>query len=86
MTAHDHGSATTYQKYRCRCGDCREAATRAVSGYLRKRYAARQLVGGRLIAPLPDEYHGRAHTYVYHGCRCARCTQASTDQRRGVRA
>lgn len=43
-----------------------------------ERYARRVLVGGRLVAPVRPEQHGRKNTYSYHGCRCAPCTEATS--------
>lgn len=45
------------------------------------RLARRTLVDGVLVAPIPDEQHGTATAYGYHGCRCARCRAASAAQR-----
>ena len=44
-----------------------------------ERYAQRVLIGGRWIAPLPSDQHGKPGTYCNHGCRCAECTYAATD-------
>lgn len=41
-----------------------------------ERYQQRQWVGGRWIAPLSEEYHGRTGTYSNYGCRCVACTDA----------
>lgn len=35
--------------------------------------AQRINVNGELIAPVPDDQHGRYTTYTYYACRCTRC-------------
>lgn len=42
-----------------------------------ERLAARVLVDGRLVAPLPPIHHGKHSTYVNHGCRCEKCGAAN---------
>lgn len=42
-----------------------------------ERLAARVLVDGRLVAPLPPVHHGKHATYVNHGCRCLKCGEAN---------
>lgn len=44
----------------------------------RRAYARRILVNGRLVAPVAEERHGRATTYISHGCRCDLCRAAAT--------
>lgn len=56
----------------------RDAATSVQRRNLRNRrgrFAARQLIDGRLVAVAAAE-HGSASTYVNHGCRCERCCTA----------
>lgn len=44
----------------------------------RERYfAQRHLVNGRLVAPVPEDQHGRRNTYSYYGCRCELCCMAA---------
>lgn len=50
----------------------------------RRRYwhAQRIRVNGRLVAPLPEGYHGKRHTYNYYGCQCDLCAKANRDGQR----
>jgi len=41
----------------------------------RVRYAQREMVDGRLVAP-GDVAHGRGETFTDYGCRCHYCTRA----------
>jgi len=69
MSADDHGSASTYSNWGCRCTPCKEAnrvTHRRVLAYLRAR---------RVVAP-DSVGHGRASTYTNWGCRCLPCTEA----------
>jgi hypothetical protein len=43
----------------------------------RERLAARVLIDGRLVAPLPPNHHGKHATYANHGCRCEPCGEAN---------
>ncbi len=43
------------------------------------RLARRFEIDGRLVAPLPPEKHGLQSSYTNHGCRCAQCTAANTN-------
>jgi len=52
----------------------------------RAKYAARQLVAGRLVAPVPGEQHGKKATYCNHGCRCRPCTAANSAETAKFRA
>lgn len=58
--------------------------TNAVVGGDRRRdwYDARIWVGGRLVAPLPEQYHGKRSTYDYYGCRCDLCGKAASERPR----
>jgi hypothetical protein len=38
--------------------------------------ARRVLVHGRLVAPIPEPWHGKAWVYDDYGCRCERCEEA----------
>lgn len=49
-----------------------------------ERYRKRDLIQGRMTAPLPPEHHGKAGTYTNHGCRCPRCRNAFNAARRGA--
>lgn len=71
-----HGTVGAYTNHACRCKECRAANRRSHQSRREQRQAERVMVGGRLIAPLPDEYHGRPSTYAYHGCRCRDCVGA----------
>lgn len=59
-------------------------ATKSVLNGQRRRawYAARIYVGGRLVAPLSAEYHGKVHTYNYYGCRCDLCSDVARNRQR----
>lgn len=43
-----------------------------------ERYAQRISVGGTLVAPVPECYHGKPSTYQNWGCRCDLCREASS--------
>lgn len=73
MTGND---ATTQRKLK-------DAA--AQRNWLRKRYAERMLINGRLVAPLPAGRHGRMVTYVKHGCRCDLCRDVAARSRAAYR-
>lgn len=79
MTEIVHGTAASYNNHACRCEDCREAIRSYHAERRKERYAKRVLVNGQLIAPLPDERHGKASTYANHGCRCRECVRARSD-------
>lgn len=70
-----HGTRNGYLDHKCRCAAC----TSAHSDYQRQRraarYAARQLVGGCLVA-VDAPRHGNASTYGNWGCRCQPCAAA----------
>lgn len=59
-------------------------AKAVVTGNERRRnwYDCRILVGGRLVAPLPEDYHGKRSTYDYYGCRCDLCAIAARKRTR----
>lgn len=42
-------------------------------------------VNGRLVAPLPESYHGKRSTYNYYGCHCDLCNKANTKRQRTER-
>lgn len=46
------------------------------------RAAERVEIGGRLVAPLPDEQHGSESTYNNWCCRCVRCSVAAREASR----
>lgn len=71
--------ASTHKNNRCRCDVCKSANRVAQAEGRRARRAARVLVDGCLVAPLPLERHGKPSTYTNHACRCAPCTAAHTD-------
>lgn len=74
-----HGRVSTYA-HGCKCELCKKAA-RIASAEFRERAAAARFVDtdGRLRAPVPDEQHGKLHTYTNRACRCVRCTKARSD-------
>lgn len=59
-------------------------AKAVVQGSNRRKYwyDSRILVGGRLVAPLPEQYHGKKSTYDYYGCRCDLCSKAASKRTR----
>lgn len=59
-----HGTITGYMNHRCRCDDCKQAA----STYTRER-RNRGL-------PIPEHSHGSNSTYVNYRCRCQPCKDA----------
>jgi hypothetical protein len=75
-----------YNHHGCRCVDCRTGHRRRVRRRRLKRLAARQLVDGRLVAPVPPACHGTRSTYWNHGCRCVSCTAANAQSVRDYRA
>jgi len=76
---HDHGSASTYCNYGCRCVPCTEAHRAAVARQRSERSA-------RLTADPSAAPHGRASTYLNWGCRCEACRSAEADRQRNRRA
>jgi hypothetical protein len=65
---HPHGSIARYDRFRCRCADCR-AANAHFHRQSRKRRAQFQ-VADRV-------QHGVRSSYVNHGCRCEECSTAA---------
>jgi len=74
-----HGSRSTYINYGCRCDPCTKANSAACREWAHRQMARRELIDGRLVAPLPDAQHGKQPTYTNHGCRCEPCTAANRD-------
>lgn len=81
MAQTKHGTITAYTHHCCRCDDCRAANRRREQASRVRRYAARRVVGGRLVAVDATE-HGKGATYNYWGCRCLPCTVAHRERRR----
>lgn len=76
MTRH---SANSYKNGTCLCGVCCSAHTREQRAAKRARFAAREDIGGVLVAiTVPEENHGRASTYRNWGCRCEECSAAES--------
>lgn len=50
-----------------------------------QRRNQRTLIDGRLVAPLPTEFHGKTGTYNNHACRCQPCTDANRQRQRDAR-
>jgi hypothetical protein len=71
-----HGGAGTRYQAGCRCDECTRAHNDRIRRRQHERFAARVLVDGCLVAPLPADRHGRGTTYRNHGCRCRPCTDA----------
>ena len=71
-----HGTAHGYSNYGCHCDACMAAWRQYHSQRRQRMYAARVLVGGYLVAPVPAERHGRISTYNNAGCRCQPCRDA----------
>lgn len=65
MSAQDHGKASTYDTYGCRCEDCTSAHAARVAAQ-RARRKARGVMGE----------HGSVSTYTNYGCRCEDCRNA----------
>jgi hypothetical protein len=63
MTAIPHGTASGYVNHRCRCDDCRAAASE-----YRRAWRAR----ARLL-PVKQIPHGTRNGYLNYGCRCYPC-------------
>lgn len=49
------------------------------------RLTLRIKIKGRLVAPVPEERHGRQVTYAQWGCRCGRCNEANNAHGRRTR-
>lgn len=79
-----HGLPWIYD-HGCRCQPCRDAKARYYRSLVRKRMARRELIDGRLVAPVPAERHGKSVTYRNHGCRCVPCTVANRDAMTALR-
>ena len=68
-----HGKASTYNSYACRCAKCRAAQTLNVR--------AQRL--SRLEAPVPAHVrHGTTNAYANWLCRCDECRAASAAYQR----
>lgn len=74
-----HG-ADCYRNHRCRCEVCVEGNRADMRAARARRFAARQLIDGRLVA-VDASRHGASTTYTNHGCRCGPCTTAATRDR-----
>ncbi len=88
-----HGTANGYKNLRCRCDDCREAAT----AYLREQTAVPCAAGcgrnvwGRyrpgamcrtcIAEAMRTAEHGTESRYTNSGCRCGPCTRAANSAR-----
>lgn len=64
-----------YTNHHCRCDVCIAGNRENQRNTRAKRYAARHLINGRLVA-VNAKQHGSPHTYTNHGCRCEPCTEA----------
>jgi len=84
MSATDHGRASTYQNYGCRCVACTSAKTSAAARSRSVRYAQRLVVNGRVHHP--NAPHGTVGAYNNYGCRCINCTYAQASAIRVFRA
>lgn len=73
-----HGAAA-YRGGYCRCDVCTEDHRQRHATERARRRAARVLIDGRLVAPVPAEMHGRASTYANHGCHCDPCRAAGSE-------
>lgn len=69
-----HGLVSTYNNHGCRCGECREAATRRRSVLKAVKHGQRIERNGVLVHPLAP--HGTESGYGYWGCRCPFCRSA----------
>jgi len=69
VSADDHGSASTYKNWKCRCAACTEAWRVACERSMVDR-------AERLAADPSLAAHGRASTYTNWRCRCAECKAA----------
>lgn len=81
-----HGSRYTYITHGCRCDACTKANSVACREWAHRQLAQRELIDGRLVAPVWAELHGKQSTYTNHGCRCEPCTQANRDAQTHYRA
>jgi hypothetical protein len=84
MPSIKHGTVTGYTTHRCRCQDCLLAMRVCLREHRARRFAARQLIGGRLIA-VDVEEHGTNTAYANAGCRCVSCTVAHREYLRSWR-
>ena len=79
MSATDHGSASTYRNYKCRCRRCRAAHADYCHAAQERRHA-------RMAAGLANPEHGTPSTYSNWSCRCPECTRAWRDYYRELKA
>lgn len=71
-----HGKPTGYLYHRCRCEACKGWHRERQHTQRQRRYAARELVDGRLVHPTVE--HGKRSSYSNWGCRCRPCCDAHT--------
>ncbi|MGO9163939.1 MAG: hypothetical protein ACLP7J_25185 [Streptosporangiaceae bacterium] len=71
----NHGTASAYNNYGCRCEECRAAATAARRSWVSS-------LQDRQFAEVP---HGTASGYRNWGCRCEHCSSARAAEAREQR-
>lgn len=75
-TEPEHGKASTYRYYKCRCDECRAAnATQAKIDR-----------ATRLANPIPSSVHGTMNGYGNYNCRCDKCRRANSVYNQGRKA
>ena len=67
-----HGTYNTYNRYGCRCPECRQAKYDHQRAALARKKA--ELAADPTAAP-----HGSNNTYTHWGCRCRACKTAHND-------
>lgn len=65
-----HGTTTSYSKYRCRCEVCKADHAEKCRVWYQSRIA-------RMKAGEADVPHGTVSTYSGWGCRCVECKEAA---------
>lgn len=85
-----HGLNSTYVNWMCRCLPCTDAAIEASrdrrrrAPYVRAKAndrSRRVMFGGRIIALVSADRHGKYSTYRHYRCRCEPCVNAYEAQR-----
>ena len=65
-----HGTTNSYQKYKCRCPECRAVYNEAVKTRRIKRYEYYKSIDYQGVT------HGTEYGYNHTGCRCLLCREA----------
>jgi hypothetical protein len=80
-----HG-ASAYRNWGCRCETCKRSNSHRIATSKQRNFAARIMIGGRLVAPRSTHGHGHVDTYARFGCRCGPCAQVKAEAKRSLSA